>query len=217
LAFFNTAPAAPFAFFAAVLADGFAAEAPAGRQSSAIVASPRNKRRGQAMSGPTYQPSPCSFDRLAPACPPSSGSASESRPSSSSSAPSPVPARAPAVSSRVPRPAPTSVSCSPSRCWPSASPPAKRRHSRRSRGYSAGSRPERNGASEMTEGSSTPTADLHDGVEIPQLGFGVFQVPPEDTQETVEEALGAGYRPIDTARADRNEDGPHERRAAPAP
>jgi 2,5-diketo-D-gluconate reductase A len=48
---------------------------------------------------------------------------------------------------------------------------------------------------------------LHDGVEIPQLGFGVFQVPPEDTQSVVEEALAAGYRHIDTAGAYRNEKG----------
>jgi 2,5-diketo-D-gluconate reductase A len=48
---------------------------------------------------------------------------------------------------------------------------------------------------------------LHDGVEIPQLGFGVFQVPPDDTQAVVEEALEAGYRHIDTAAAYRNERG----------
>jgi 2,5-diketo-D-gluconate reductase A len=59
----------------------------------------------------------------------------------------------------------------------------------------------------MTDVTSIPAVALHDGVEIPQLGFGVFQVPPEDTQETVEEALGAGYRHIDTAGAYRNEAG----------
>lgn len=52
-----------------------------------------------------------------------------------------------------------------------------------------------------------PGLTLHDGVEIPQLGFGVFQVPPEDTQEVVEQALDAGYRHIDTAGAYRNEKG----------
>jgi 2,5-diketo-D-gluconate reductase A len=52
-----------------------------------------------------------------------------------------------------------------------------------------------------------PSLALHDGVEIPQLGFGVFQVPPEDTQEVVEQALDAGYRHIDTAGAYRNERG----------
>jgi 2,5-diketo-D-gluconate reductase A len=55
--------------------------------------------------------------------------------------------------------------------------------------------------------TSIPTVTLHDGVEIPQLGFGVFQVPPEDTQEVVEEALASGYRHIDTAAAYRNEAG----------
>jgi 2,5-diketo-D-gluconate reductase A len=52
-----------------------------------------------------------------------------------------------------------------------------------------------------------PSLTLHDGVEIPQLGFGVFQVPPEDTQEVVEQALETGYRHIDTAAAYRNEKG----------
>ncbi len=52
-----------------------------------------------------------------------------------------------------------------------------------------------------------PNLTLHDGVEIPQLGFGVFQVPPEDTQEVVEQALDTSYRHIDTAGAYRNEKG----------
>ena len=52
-----------------------------------------------------------------------------------------------------------------------------------------------------------PQLTLHNGVEIPQLGFGVFQVPPEDTQQVVEFALDAGYRHIDTAAAYRNEPG----------
>jgi 2,5-diketo-D-gluconate reductase A len=59
----------------------------------------------------------------------------------------------------------------------------------------------------MTEVTSIPTVALRDGVGIPQLGFGVFQVPPEDTQEVVEEALASGYRHIDTAGAYRNEAG----------
>jgi 2,5-diketo-D-gluconate reductase A len=59
----------------------------------------------------------------------------------------------------------------------------------------------------MTDVTSIPNVVLHDGVEIPQLGFGVFQVPPEDTQEVVEQALDAGYRHIDTAAAYRNEAG----------
>jgi 2,5-diketo-D-gluconate reductase A len=52
-----------------------------------------------------------------------------------------------------------------------------------------------------------PTITLHDDVEIPQLGFGVFQVPPEETEEVVAEALRVGYRHIDTAAAYRNEQG----------
>ncbi|HEY0391408.1 MAG TPA: aldo/keto reductase [Solirubrobacterales bacterium] len=54
---------------------------------------------------------------------------------------------------------------------------------------------------------TVPRLSLHDGVEIPQLGFGVFQIPPEDTQYAVELALDAGYRHIDTAAAYRNEAG----------
>ena len=56
----------------------------------------------------------------------------------------------------------------------------------------------------MTE---IPTLALHDDVEIPQLGFGVFLVPPKDTQAVVEQALAVGYRHIDTAAAYRNEQG----------
>jgi diketogulonate reductase-like aldo/keto reductase len=59
----------------------------------------------------------------------------------------------------------------------------------------------------MTNATEVPVLTLHDGVEIPQLGFGVFQIPPEETQEKVEEALGVGYRHIDTAAAYRNEAG----------
>ncbi len=59
----------------------------------------------------------------------------------------------------------------------------------------------------MTPATSAPTVALSDGAEIPQLGFGVFQIPPEDTQEVVEEALAAGYQHIDTAAAYGNEAG----------
>src|SRR3954453_3265758 len=52
-----------------------------------------------------------------------------------------------------------------------------------------------------------PTLTLNDGVEIPQLGYGVFQIPPDETQRAVEVALEAGYRHIDTAAAYRNERG----------
>lgn len=50
-----------------------------------------------------------------------------------------------------------------------------------------------------------PNIALHDGVEIPQLGLGVFQMPPEETQSVVEHALDLGYRHIDTAASYRNE------------
>ncbi len=52
-----------------------------------------------------------------------------------------------------------------------------------------------------------PTVTLNDDRRIPQLGFGVFQVPPEQTQETVERALEVGYRHIDTAQMYGNESG----------
>ncbi len=52
-----------------------------------------------------------------------------------------------------------------------------------------------------------PNIILHDGIEIPQLGFGVFLVPPEETQSAVELALEAGHRHIDTAAAYHNEKG----------
>lgn len=46
---------------------------------------------------------------------------------------------------------------------------------------------------------SVPTLECNDGNHIPQLGFGVFEVPPEDTTDAVLHALQAGYRMIDTA------------------
>jgi 2,5-diketo-D-gluconate reductase A len=52
---------------------------------------------------------------------------------------------------------------------------------------------------------STPTITLNNGVELPALGFGVFQTPPEATQAAVEEALRIGYRMVDTAAAYGNE------------
>lgn len=54
---------------------------------------------------------------------------------------------------------------------------------------------------------SIPELSLNNSVKLPQLGFGVFQVPPEETQRIVEDALEAGYRHIDTAAAYRNEKG----------
>ncbi|ACQ80826.1 2,5-didehydrogluconate reductase [Beutenbergia cavernae DSM 12333] len=52
-----------------------------------------------------------------------------------------------------------------------------------------------------------PTITLNDGHEIPQLGFGVFQIPPEETADAVAQALEIGYRHIDTAQMYRNERG----------
>lgn len=46
---------------------------------------------------------------------------------------------------------------------------------------------------------------LSNGVEIPQLGFGVFQIPPEETKEVVKKAIEVGYRHFDTAQAYFNE------------
>lgn len=48
---------------------------------------------------------------------------------------------------------------------------------------------------------------LRDGRDIPQIGFGVFQVPPDETREAVATALEVGYRHIDTAAAYQNEQG----------
>jgi diketogulonate reductase-like aldo/keto reductase len=53
--------------------------------------------------------------------------------------------------------------------------------------------------------SQVPSIELRGGAQIPQLGFGVFQVPPEETAEATTRALLAGYRHIDTAAAYRNE------------
>lgn len=55
--------------------------------------------------------------------------------------------------------------------------------------------------------SSVPTIALNDGVQIPQLGLGVFQVPPADTAAVVKMALNVGYRHIDTAEMYQNEQG----------
>jgi diketogulonate reductase-like aldo/keto reductase len=52
-----------------------------------------------------------------------------------------------------------------------------------------------------------PHLTLNNGVTVPQLGFGVFQVPQEQTQRVVEDALEVGYRHIDTAAGYGNEAG----------
>jgi diketogulonate reductase-like aldo/keto reductase len=59
----------------------------------------------------------------------------------------------------------------------------------------------------MSVSSPVPELPIAPDERIPQLGFGVFQVPPKETEVAVAEALSAGYRHIDTAAAYRNEGG----------
>jgi 2,5-diketo-D-gluconate reductase A len=54
---------------------------------------------------------------------------------------------------------------------------------------------------------TVPSITLNDQTTIPQLGFGTYQVPPEQTAETVAAALEVGYRHIDTAQMYGNERG----------
>lgn len=51
------------------------------------------------------------------------------------------------------------------------------------------------------------TVKLNNGVEMPIIGYGVFQVSPDEAAKCVEEALSVGYRSIDTAQAYYNEEG----------
>ncbi len=50
------------------------------------------------------------------------------------------------------------------------------------------------------------TVTLNNGVEMPILGFGVYQIPPEQTEQAVTDALAVGYRLLDTAAAYGNEE-----------
>ena len=50
------------------------------------------------------------------------------------------------------------------------------------------------------------TVTLNNGIEMPILGFGVYQIPPKDTERAVAEALEVGYRHLDTAAAYQNEE-----------
>lgn len=54
---------------------------------------------------------------------------------------------------------------------------------------------------------SVPTTTLNDGVVIPQLGFGTWQVPADEAEKAVSAALEAGFRHIDTAAIYDNEEG----------
>lgn len=58
----------------------------------------------------------------------------------------------------------------------------------------------------MTE-NAVPLVTLSDGLEIPQLGFGVFKVDPDKTNRIVRDALDVGYRHLDTAKIYHNEEG----------
>ncbi|KUI23863.1 oxidoreductase [Mycobacterium sp. IS-1742] len=55
--------------------------------------------------------------------------------------------------------------------------------------------------------STVPTVTLNDGASIPQLGFGVYQIKPDETASAVKTALDIGYRHIDTAQMYQNERG----------
>ena len=52
-----------------------------------------------------------------------------------------------------------------------------------------------------------PLLTLNDGRTMPQLGFGVFKVPPQEATETVTAAIEAGYKAVDTAAIYGNEEG----------
>ena len=53
--------------------------------------------------------------------------------------------------------------------------------------------------------TQTPKVTLNNGVEMPIVGFGVFQIPPDETEQAVDTALDVGYRHIDTAASYDNE------------
>ncbi|HEX4362080.1 MAG TPA: aldo/keto reductase [Pseudonocardia sp.] len=55
--------------------------------------------------------------------------------------------------------------------------------------------------------TQVPNIRLNNGVEIPQFGSGVFQVPPAETKQAVLQAFDAGYRHIDSAQMYQNEEG----------
>jgi 2,5-diketo-D-gluconate reductase A len=55
--------------------------------------------------------------------------------------------------------------------------------------------------------SNVPAIQLNDGSKIPQLGFGVYQIDPDETAGAVKQALDIGYRHIDTAEMYQNEKG----------
>lgn len=54
---------------------------------------------------------------------------------------------------------------------------------------------------------NTKTIKLYNGVQMPQMGYGVYQVSPEECERCVSDALSVGYRMVDTAQAYHNEEG----------
>jgi diketogulonate reductase-like aldo/keto reductase len=54
--------------------------------------------------------------------------------------------------------------------------------------------------------TQVPSVTLINGVEMPVIGFGVFQIPPDETEQAVATALEVGYRLIDTAASYGNEE-----------
>jgi len=54
--------------------------------------------------------------------------------------------------------------------------------------------------------TTTPTVTLNNGVTMPLLDFGVYQIPAEQTEQAVTDALAAGYRLLDTAESYGNEE-----------
>jgi diketogulonate reductase-like aldo/keto reductase len=54
---------------------------------------------------------------------------------------------------------------------------------------------------------TAPALTMNNGLSIPQLGFGVFQIPQDETETAVRTALDVGYRLIDTAQGYQNEEG----------
>src|SRR3954470_21111201 len=58
----------------------------------------------------------------------------------------------------------------------------------------------------MPSDALQPAVTLNNGVEMPLLGFGVYQIPAEETEQAVSDALAGGYRLLDTAEAYGNEE-----------
>jgi diketogulonate reductase-like aldo/keto reductase len=84
--------------------------------------------------------------------------------------------------------------------------PCALRHSERTPARGAWRRPNPSFATNVNErGRTWKTITLNNGVELPALGLGVFQTPPDETRNAVRGALDVGYRLIDTAAAYGNE------------